>query len=636
LGSDSAGALLGNAGPLASRLPGFIPRQAQQEMADAVSAALSDGGILVAEAGTGTGKTFAYLTPALISGLRVVVSTGTRALQDQLFRKDVPLVREALGATATTALLKGRSNYLCVYRAERLLETGSSGIPPELMRRVSRWARRSRTGDLEELPQISGDPAAWRPLTSTVDNCLGQDCPYHGECFLVRARREAQKADLVVVNHHLLCADMTLRERGMGELLPAVDAVVVDEAHQLPEVARAFFGAAVARGQLAELARDALAEAAEDMGGVRVNATRLTQTASDLHRSLGDPRKSSWSAVSERPEIEACLDRLVDALRLLRDELRPMSDRSRGIESCARRSEDLLERLQSFRGPGPADAIRWLDNREAGFTLHLTSLDVGQSFSERLGAYECAWVFTSATLAVGEDFSHFTRSLGLGGAATLRWDSPFDFQRQALLYVPERLPDPNSPGYHEALAEAALPVLETSKGRAFLLFTSHRALRRTAQYLAPRLDFPLLVQGQAPRGILLERFRALGNAVLLGTASFWEGVDVRGDALSVVVIDRLPFSPPDDPVFGARLDLLRKQGHDPFTECQLPEAVISLKQGAGRLIRDAGDRGVLMLCDPRLTAKSYGRVFLRALPPMPLTRSLSDVQEFLARGSDPS
>jgi ATP-dependent DNA helicase DinG len=602
-------------------------------MADAVSGVLAARSPLVAEAGTGTGKTFAYLVPALMSGLRVVASTGTRTLQDQLFKKDLPLIQDALGTNVHTALLKGRANYLCTYRAERLRSGQSSGVDANVLRQVLRWSTKTQSGDLEELAPLGGDSNTWRPFTSTAENCLGQECPRHGDCFVVRARRAAQGADLVVVNHHLLCADMALRDRGLGELLPAVDAVIVDEAHQLPEVAQRFFGVAVGRGQLTELARDTLAEALEDMAGARNGAARLIQATADLHRSFGGLQKAPWSAVSERPEVSASLERFLDILHRLRDALCPVADRSRGLESCARRSEELADRLRLFRGSGEADLVRWLENRDLGFTLHATPLSLGESFRSRIDAYECAWIFLSATLAVGEDFSHFTSSLGLEDATTACWASPFDFQQQALLYVPQSLPDPNSPAYQAAMAESVVPVLESSRGRAFLLFTSHRSLQQVARYLAPQIDYPLLVQGEAPRSILLERFRALGNAVLLGTASFWEGVDVRGDALSVVVIDRLPFSPPDDPVLSAKLASLRRQGHDPFTECQLPEAVVTLKQGAGRLIRDRSDRGVLMLCDPRLMEKSYGQVFLSALPPMPLTRSLREVQAFFSRPS---
>jgi ATP-dependent DNA helicase DinG len=596
-------------------------------MADTVAETLRSRGVLVAEAGTGTGKTFAYLVPAVLSRLKVIVSTGTRTLQEQLFSRDLPLVREALDASLTTALLKGRSNYLCLYRLERP-RRASPMLPADLRGVITRWLRSTETGDLAEIPEVPDHADVWRTLSSTADSCLGQECTYYGDCFLVRARRAAQKADVVVVNHHLLCADLTLRDRGVGELLPKADAVIVDEAHQLPEVARDFLGVGVSYGQLLDLARDSASEAIDDLAHVRTATERVVQASSALRTVLGPPAHLPWSAVAGRSAVAHHMKTLMGVLQELRDRLKPLADRSRGLESCARRSDELTRHVQLFCASAEPERTRWVEAREQGFTLRVTPLDIGKLFSDRLETYHCAWVFTSATLAVGEDFSHFTGSLGLEGPVTRRWDSPFDFVRQALLYVPEGLPEPNSPDYGEAVAEAALAALVHSRGRAFLLFTSRRAMQTMARRLHGCLSYPMLVQGQAPRAILLKRFRALGNAVLLGTASFWEGVDVRGDALSLVLIDRLPFSPPDDPVLKACLERMREQGRDPFTEYQLPEAVLALKQGAGRLIRDITDRGVIMLCDPRVVTRAYGRVFLASLPPMRLTRDLADVEAF--------
>ncbi len=636
-----AAELLSETGPFASRIPGFTVREAQQAMADAVSAALAEGRMLIAEAGTGTGKTFAYLVPALRSGRKVLVSTGTKNLQDQLYHKDLPVVRDALALPVTTALLKGRGNYLCLHR---LALTESEGRfrareSADQVRRIRAWAGRTRSGDIAELSEIPEDAPAWPRVTATADNCLGQECPSFSDCFLMKARRAAQEADVVVVNHHLLFADMALREEGFGELLPRADAVIVDEAHQLAEVASQFFGQSLSANQLLELGRDAITEyhreCSED-NALPECAERLQKAVRDARLAFGlETGRGAWAEVAARPALKTALTQVHHELDALAEILAPLAERGKGLESCARRSEALLTRLEQLSGETPEDYIHWFEVHSRSFTLHLTPLDVAEPFRRHMQAVPGAWVFTSATLSVGEDFAHFAHALGVEEAETRRWESPFDFARQALFYVPRGLPAPNDAGYTRAVVSAALPVLRASRGRAFLLFTSHRALREAATLLEEAgLPYPLLVQGEVPRDVLLERFRRLGDAVLLGTSSFWEGVDVRGEALSCVIIDKLPFASPGDPVLQARIDALRRHGGNPFMDYQLPRAVITLKQGVGRLIRDSRDRGVLVICDPRLLGKHYGRIFLKSLPPMARSRDIEAVEQFFAVETD--
>jgi len=607
-------------------------------MAEAVAAALDSNGTLIVEAGTGTGKTYAYLVPALLAGLRVIISTGTRHLQDQLYEQDLPVVRRALAIPVRVALLKGRSNYLCLYRLQGTEENGRLGTREQVaeLRRIRTWANRTRHGDIAELSNVPETSLIWPRVTSTVDNCLGQDCPRLNDCFLAKARREALAADVLVINHHLFCADMALKETtGFAELLPGAEAFVLDEAHQLPEIASHFFGKSLSGRQLSELARDTVVEQlrdAADFVGLRQRAEALEPAVATLREALGlADRRAPWREIADLPAVQEALTAVSGALDRLREALKEAAQRSRGLENCYRRGEDLEQRLALLTGKeSNPDSVRWFETRGRGFTLSLTPLDIAQTFQGRVEAQPGAWIFTSATLAVGEAFEHFSARLGLHDYEALRLDSPFDFARNTLLYHPPGLPDPSSPHFTMALMEAVLPVLAASRGRAFLLFTSYRALREATELLLGRFEYPLLVQGQRPKAALLREFRELGNAVLLGTASFWEGVDVRGEALSCVVIDRLPFAAPGDPVMQARIESLRQRGEDPFLSYQLPQAVITLKQGVGRLIRDVTDRGVLVLGDPRLTTKSYGRVFLNSLPPMPRTRNLERVNTFFA------
>ncbi len=628
-------------GGLSRAIENYRPRAQQLELSRAVAQALADKSVLVAEAGTGTGKTLAYLVPALLAGGKTLISTGTKALQDQLFHRDLPRVRAALGRPVQTALLKGRANYLCRHHLERALAGGRLRSREEAahLQAMARFAQRGAGGDRGDLGEVPENSPAWALATSTRENCLGGDCPQFRDCFVMRARKHALEAELVVVNHHLFFADLWLRDEGVGELLPNCQAIILDEAHQLPEAASAFFGTSVTSGQLLDLAQDCVREsllAARDFSPLGDCARVLDKAVRDWR--LAFPQEAvKWTAAQALAYGEAArtLERLQAALDALVQALASQAERSEELALGHARAVAHLAALAEWRAGEGEDAVRWLETTPRAVLLHATPLSVAGRFREQLDKGGRAWVFTSATLRAGEDFTHFLAQLGLEDAATLAVVSPFDYACQALLYVPEDLPAPNSREHTNAVIAAALPVLKASGGRAFLLFTSLRALQRAHGELerllaAEGLDFPLFVQGTASKREMLEAFRRCGNGVLLGSQSFWEGVDIPGDALSVVVIDKLPFAPPDDPVAAARMERVRRAGGNPFLEVQLPAACISLKQGAGRLIRTETDRGVLMICDPRLAEKPYGRVLLKSLPPMPRTRSLARTLAFFA------
>jgi ATP-dependent DNA helicase DinG len=631
---QTAADVLSDQGPVGALIDGFRVRPEQQAMAEAIHAAIRKHDSLICEAGTGTGKTFAYLVPALLAGRKVLISTGTRHLQDQLHQRDLPLIRQALGVPVKTALLKGRANYLCRHRLEQ------AGQDTRLLNRkgvsqlhdIRQWSHQTGSGDLAELTDIPEEAPVRYAVTSTVDNCLGQECDHYADCFVYKARQHAGESDIVIVNHHLFLADMSLREGGHGELLPAADIVIFDEAHKLPELASEFFSRVLSSRQLLELARDCRAAyhaEAADLPEFPALLGAMEKSVLDLRLAFGSgDQRSSWHQVYAGAAVQQALTLLLRKGQDLHQVLEDFADRGKRLENCCARIAAALNQLDEFTDTGSSDSIQWLETRGQGFLLYQTPLDIAPLFHARITASGCVCIFTSATLSVNGDFSHFSGQLGLADVRVEAWDSPFDYRSQTLCYLPEGMPDPRADSYTGRVIEMAIPVIKLTRGRAFLLFTSHRALNQAAAIISSRLDYPILVQGEAPRTELLESFRRREHAVLLGTSSFWEGVDVRGQALSCVIIDKLPFAAPDDPVLQARMRRLEEQGGNPFRDFQLPEAVLTLKQGIGRLIRDSNDYGVLMLCDPRLKTRSYGKVFINSLPDMIYTRDLAEVEKF--------
>lgn len=614
-------------------------RSQQLEMAQAIADTIAKHQILVAEAGTGTGKTLAYLVPALLAGGKVIISTGTKTLQDQLFKRDIPTVRAALKIPVTVALLKGRANYICHYHLERSLQdTHLSFINREeiqYLQQIERYANNSKSGDKSELSEVPENAAIWQQVTSTRDSCLGSECPSYKKCFVMEARKQALAADVVVVNHHLFFADVMLRDEGLSELLPACNTVIFDEAHQLPETASLFFGESISTGQLLDLARDAKVEAIQAAGDLVAlpNAIAAMEKATrDLRLTvMEDNTRLSLAAIKQNAGFTDALDNLQEQLTTLTKLLENQAERSEGLENCWQRTNNHLYLIQRWRDETEMQGhVRWIEIYNHALQLNATPLSIAEIFQKQMITSPRAWIFTSATLSVKKDFTHYNEEMGLAAAQTACWESPFNFAEQALLYVPVDLPEPQHKTYTDQMVQAALPVLRASRGRAFFLCTSLRAMQRVYELLqaAAGFPFPLLLQGQGSRSYMLERFRELGNAILIGSQSFWEGVDVRGEALSLVIIDKLPFAPPDDPVLAARIEKINNEGRNAFMEYQLPRAVINLKQGAGRLIRDEADRGVLMICDPRLTTKAYGKQIWQSLPPMKRTRDLAEVKHF--------
>jgi ATP-dependent DNA helicase DinG len=626
--------------PLATEVASFRPRAQQRDMAIAVAEAIRDNAILVAEAGTGTGKTFAYLVPALLAGGKVVVSTGTKNLQDQLFQKDLPMVRDALKAPVSVALLKGRSNYVCHYHLALAQSNGLFKTREDVkhLAKIVNYAKVTQSGDKSGLADVPENAPIWMHVTSTRDNCLGQECPHHGECFVLKARKEAMEADVVVVNHHLFFADVMLRDEGVAELLPACNTVIFDEAHQLPETASLFFGESLSTSQLFDLSQDARVETlsgAKDFAALPVACDELEKAARDLRLAFKKEGRMAADATKSIKEFAPALKTLGEKLKNLTALLEKQAERSEGLENCWQRAQALVQQLKHWQDGDMPETVRWLEVFHHSLQLNTTPLSIADIFKKQISGHPRAWIFTSATLAVKQNFSHYQNEMGLTEARTACWDSPFNYPEQALLYVPQNLPEPNTEGYTDAVVQAALPLIEASKGRAFLLFTSLRAMQRAYEILQAEFDrknlkYPLLLQGEGSRNELLTRFRDHGNAVLLGSQSFWEGVDVRGEALSLVIIDKLPFAPPDDPVLAARIAELNRQGRNAFMEFQLPRAIINLKQGAGRLIRDESDRGVLMICDPRLITKHYGKRIWQSLPPFKRTRDEAEAVAFFS------
>ena len=644
-------------GPLAPSVGSFSPRRSQTEMAKSIAQAIVDQKTLIAEAGTGTGKTFAYLVPALLWGGKTIISTGTKNLQDQLFLRDIPTVRAALKAPVSVALLKGRSNYVCHYHLERTLQNGRMTSRDDVghLREISRFIKMTSSGDKAELSKVPENALIWNLVTSTRDTCMGTECQYYQDCFVMKARREAQQADVVVVNHHLFFADVALKDTGVAELLPSANTIIFDEAHQLPDTATLFFGQTVSTHQVLELCRDVLAEGlAHARGGpdwAKV-VTVVEKAARDLRLTFPqDIMRLSLAQIMPSSDFFPALKNMKEKIAEMIDVLEDQAARAETIEQCRVRAVELAASLDGWKADRSAaagkgklvegdEAVLWVEAFSSSLHLHKTPLSIAPIFTNQREGTPRSWIFTSATLAVKNDFKHFSNQMGLTGEKAQTWPSPFNYEEQGLLYVPTGLPDPNAFGYTDAVVDCALPVIEAAGGRTFFLCTTIRAVKHVAERLredfANRgLDYPLFVQGERGRTELLDSFRAAGNAVLVGSQSFWEGVDVRGEALSLVIIDKLPFAPPDDPVLAARIDVMEKQGMNGFMHHTLPETIINLKQGAGRLIRDETDRGVLMICDPRLITKSYGKRVWQSLPPFKRTRLAADVVAFFKPDTPP-
>ena len=623
----------GASSPLRKYLAGFQPRAGQAWMAQAVADAIDGCSQLVVEAGTGTGKTFAYLLPALLSGRKTIISTGTKALQDQLYHRDLPLLGKVTGRPVKTSLLKGRANYLCLQRLDSAAGQPVSAAVADDLRTVQAWRHRTDSGDRAELVEVAEDSPVWPLVTSTADNCLGSQCPFYQDCHVVRARRAAQEADLVVVNHHLLLADLAMKEGGFVEFLPGAEALILDEAHQIPDLAAQFFGVSLGTRELERLVTELRAASLPlGLAGIQRGLDRL-QTAIRVLRADAPRTEGRHELSTLEEELRQPLAELASTMRALLDDVAQVTDSSVEIDKLHEQLTAAVEKLAHLASDDAWDGLRWLEINTRSLRLNLTPLDVSDTLRTMFGSGIQSWIFTSATLAIGEDFTHFTSRMGIPGARCLTFPSPYAIHERGLLWLPRDLPEPSDKQHTEKMLDAILPVLEATAGGMFCLFTSHRALNAAGQWLRKRSGRlngrPLLVQGDAPRDDLLRRFREFGDAVLLGTGSFWEGVDVRGPALTIVAIDKLPFASPADPLMMARLEYIRRQGGNGFSEHQLPLAALALKQGAGRLLRDEKDFGVVILCDPRIVKKNYGKVFLDCLRPMPTTDSATKVKRFL-------
>ncbi|MEH0803118.1 ATP-dependent DNA helicase [Vibrio alginolyticus] len=624
-------------GALGKAIPGFQARQPQIDMAEAVSSAIKDQTQLVVEAGTGTGKTFAYLVPALLSGKKVIISTGSKNLQEQLYHRDLPLMVNALGFYGQVALLKGRSNYLCLDRLSRqMVESHTNESDPTLLTqlvKVRAWSSETKTGDLGDCDDLPEDSMIIPTITSTNDNCLGKECPSYTDCFVLKARKRAMDSDIVVVNHHLFLADLAIKETGFGELIPEADVFIFDEAHQLPDIASEYFGQSVSSRQIHDLAKDieiAYRTEAKDMRQLQKVGDKLMQSAMDMRIVLGEPGfRGNWREALQSGSIKRELLRLTDSLELAIDVLKIVLGRSQLLDTAFERANLIKGRIDRVCDVDITGYSYWYDTSPRHFALHITPLSVADKFHEQIEIKQGAWIFTSATLAVSGDFKHFTDRLGLKPTKQFSLPSPFDYQKQARLCVPRYLPEPNSNGLADKLVRMLAPVIEENDGRCFFLCTSHSMMRELGEKFREVLELPVLMQGEMSKQKTLAEFMELGNALLVATGAFWEGIDVRGDALSCVIIDKLPFTAPDDPLLKARIEDCRLRGGEPFAEVQIPDAVITLKQGVGRLIRDQKDHGALIICDNRLVTRDYGGIFLGSLPPIPRTRDLDGIKAFL-------
>jgi len=639
LESNSAIHILGGDGPFAENIENFSVRSSQVEMASAIEKTISQGTTLLAESGTGTGKTFAYLVPALLSGKKTLVSTGTKHLQEQLFHRDIPVVLKNLELSAKVSLLKGRSNYLCLHRLQQTRFSTRRLDKSQLadMDAISSWLPKTRTGDVADLTEVSEDSRIWPMVTSTVDNCLGQDCSFFEDCHVNKARKAALASDVVVVNHHLFFADKALKEDGFGALLPEVQTVIFDEAHQIPDIASNFLGSSFSSWQIMELVHDTRAAEMREkslIGRLVVTADELDKMTADYRLSLGlNERRISWlDLIDEVPTLPKKMKVLAEKLTEFSDLLELASVAGEGLTRCYERALEMSQECHKIVADSDDDqSVRWVEIARRTFRINETPLDVGAELSNYFGNTDQARIFTSATLSVDGKFGHYKHLVGLKGDTPFEtWDSPFDYFNQAVLYVPEGLPQPKDESFNEVLFDEVLPLLQASGGGAFVLFTSFRAMQQFEEKLS-EYDFSILMQGETSKRELLKEFVNKPNAVLLGTMSFWEGVDVPGDALRCVVIDKLPFESPFDPVIKARLAAMEEAGDNPFFNYQVPRAVTTLRQGSGRLIRSSQDKGVLVICDTRLRTTGYGKTFLNSLPRMRRTNNRDKVCAFLER-----
>ena len=671
--SDRVEQVFSAAGALAGTVPEFEPRAGQVEMALAVARAFEDGGVLLAEAGTGTGKTLAYLVPAILSRQRVLVSTGTKNLQEQIYFKDIPALRDALGIAFTATYMKGRANYLCLHRLDglggldelgRMDRAASQDVFLPIIRE---WSRRTETGDRAELEDLPEDLPFWNEVSATADTCLGTECTRYDECFVTRMRQRAAASDLVIVNHHLLCADAAVRQNAYGEVIPACSHAVLDEAHQLEDVATQYFGYSVSNYRVEDLARDVdrlvttgLIDDQKNRGEVAKAVERLRDRARQFFTALADAHRAADRSRGDRPDRVRATTESLDATReaaaLLTGALDVVeaslallpkppasngADTERGagdtsadvneqIASLFRRAGELRDELRFLLRAGDSEYVYFVEFRGRGVFFRASPIDVSKIVRELLLDRMRTTVLTSATLTVDGKFQYVRDRLGIGAASEVRLPPEFDFARQAILYLPPRMPDPRSPEFAMAAGREVVEILRRTRGRAFVLFTSYATLREVQAVAELALDYPIFVQGTAPRSQLLRQFRHTPNAVLFATSSFWQGVDVVGEALSCVIIDKLPFASPADPITAARIEAIQARGGVPFDEYQVPLAILTLQQGLGRLIRHRRDRGVLAVLDPRLRTKGYGRRFVSSLPQAPVVQNLSHIERFFA------
>lgn len=622
-------------GELSQHIKGFRPRAEQLDMAKAVGKTIKNKTALVVEAGTGTGKTFAYLAPALLAKKKTIVSTGSKNLQDQLFNRDLPAIKKALGYSGKIALLKGRANYLCLERLDQVIAQGVLGDKSVLadLAKVRKWNNSTQSGDLSECTDLAEDSPILPQLTSTTDSCLGSDCPNYADCYVALARKRALAADLVVVNHHLFCADMAVKESGFGELIPQAEVIIFDEAHQLPDIASQYFGQSLTSRQLFDICKDiniVYRTELKDMQQLGIAADHLQKMVQDFRLLLGEgSQRGNWRELLAQSAVKKGYEILKEKLDFMSDVIKLALGRSQTLDSIFERIATVKNQLVRLADTSITGYCYWYETFNRQFGLHITPLTVSDKFGEQMHAKEAAWIFTSATLEVGGSFRHFCERLGIENAEQKVLQSPFNYSEQALLCVPRYLPSSNQTYTLTKLAEMLLPIIEANKGRCFVLCTSYFMMRGLAEYFREHSQLSILLQGETSKGKLLEQFVHEEHSVLVATSSFWEGVDVRGDALSLVIIDKLPFSSPDEPLLKARIEDCKLQGGEPFNDIQIPEAVIALKQGVGRLIRDVTDKGAVIICDSRLVNRAYGETFLKSLPNAKRTRDLGKVIEFL-------